>query len=795
MENAVVFSAGSTGSLNLNGNSVVIASLASNATTLGAPIVQNANATPATLTVDNAANASGTFAGTISDGAVPSGSGGALSLIKTGSGMLNLAGSDGYTGGTTIVTGTLQLGNSAALGAATNSSLVFAANSTGVLALNGNSISLTDLNTNAAVGTPVIQSGSSTAGTDILTVTTANSDTFGGVLQDGGQGRLLGLTMSGSGTLTLTGNNTYSGPTVIGQGTLAVAGSSSSSGGLAFGAAAGSPSTGAMNLSANATFASLNVQTNSASANSLIIGSGSTLTINGPVSLGSNNGTSILVTGPALSGSGGVLTVNGNFSAGVANSISNSATFPSVDLSGLSGFNLTSTNAGFLRVGFGQNDIATMTLAASNTINVATISVGDSNGGNYVFFQSNLNLGTGSNVLQAGTINIANSKGGGSIQFASSASGSVAISGPNGVGVANINIVNANNATFQGGTGTNALLLAGHEATVNAGTVSIGNVAGASAAAGPISAAVTFDTGTFNASAILMAQDSSGASTNTILGSFTLGTSPASSGVLNVSGSQFYLANNTNTVNVAYGTFTINGGTANLGCAITDPSSGTGNLSNTTLTLNGGLLNMNNNAIGGAGFSGNQTITNLNFESGTLENVSEINGGSGNANSVLVKTTTGTLILDGTNTYSGGTTVSDGTLILTNSEAIADGTSLTVGDSSAFTAPVVPSPAAFSAGRACGCPGAGTRRLGTFGHRHCDPCGIPQTASKMKKHRLIGKFWRPREPATGLACSIQRRATQSGSGNRAATADGDSLTLTDYFNSRRRIFRTAPTVS
>ena len=257
LENAVVFSAGSTGSLNLNGNSVVIASLASNPTTPGAPIVQNTNATPATLTVGNAANASGTFAGTISDGA----GGGALSLIKAGLGVLNLAGSDGYSGGTTIAAGTLQLGNSAALGTAANSALVFAANSTGVLALNGNSITLTDLSTNAAVGTPVIQSGSSTAGTDILTVTTANSDTFGGVLQDGGQGRLLGLTMSGSGTLTLTGNNTYSGPTVIGQGTLAVAGSSSSSGGLAFGAAAGSPSTGAMNLSANATFASLNVQT------------------------------------------------------------------------------------------------------------------------------------------------------------------------------------------------------------------------------------------------------------------------------------------------------------------------------------------------------------------------------------------------------------------------------------------------------------------------------------------------------------------------------------------------------
>ncbi len=45
----------------------------------------------------------------------------------------------------------------------------------------------------------------------------------------------------------------------------------------------------------------------------------------------------------------------------------------------------------------------------------------------------------------------------------------------------------------------------------------------------------------------------------------------------------------------------------------------------------------------------------------------------------LTKVDSGTLILSGTDSYTGGTTVSEGTLILTNNEAIADGTSLTVG--------------------------------------------------------------------------------------------------------------------
>ena len=80
---------------------MTISSLNSNATP-GSPVVQNANANPATLTVGNSANASSAFAGVIQDG-----SGGALSLTKAGTGTATLSGVNTYTGATVVNAGTL----------------------------------------------------------------------------------------------------------------------------------------------------------------------------------------------------------------------------------------------------------------------------------------------------------------------------------------------------------------------------------------------------------------------------------------------------------------------------------------------------------------------------------------------------------------------------------------------------------------------------------------------------------------------------------------------------------------
>ena len=64
---------------------------------------------------------------------------------------------------------------------------------------------------------------SSGAGTATLSVSQSADTTFGGAIQNGSQ-KLLALTKTGTGELTLTGSNTYAGPTTIGQGELDVDG-------------------------------------------------------------------------------------------------------------------------------------------------------------------------------------------------------------------------------------------------------------------------------------------------------------------------------------------------------------------------------------------------------------------------------------------------------------------------------------------------------------------------------------------------------------------------------------------
>jgi outer membrane autotransporter protein len=120
----------------------------------------------ATLTFDRSDML--TFAGVIS---------GSGALTQIGSGTLVLTGANTYTGGTTISSGTLQIGNGGAIGSIT-----------GNVADNGT-----------------------------LAFDRSDTSTFAGVISRSG-----GLTQSGSGTLILTGANTYTGGTTIGAGTLQI---------------------------------------------------------------------------------------------------------------------------------------------------------------------------------------------------------------------------------------------------------------------------------------------------------------------------------------------------------------------------------------------------------------------------------------------------------------------------------------------------------------------------------------------------------------------------------------------
>jgi autotransporter-associated beta strand protein len=98
-------------------------------------------------------------------------------LTKTGTGALTLTGANGYSGGTTIGAGTLQIGDGGTTG--------------GILG---------DVTDNAS-----------------LVFNRSDHVTFGGVISGSGA-----FTKFGAGTLVLTGANTYTGGTTIGAGTLRV---------------------------------------------------------------------------------------------------------------------------------------------------------------------------------------------------------------------------------------------------------------------------------------------------------------------------------------------------------------------------------------------------------------------------------------------------------------------------------------------------------------------------------------------------------------------------------------------
>jgi autotransporter-associated beta strand protein len=80
----------------------------------------------------------------------------------------------------------------------------------------------------------------------------------------------------------------------------------------------------------------------------------------------------------------------------------------------------------------------------------------------------------------------------------------------------------------------------------------------------------------------------------------------------------------------------------------------------------------------------------------------------------LLKEGPGTLVLAGTNSYSGDTLVAGGTLIAANVEALADGANITVGDAAAFAAADAPSAASAAAALRSVAAGLPTEPLGAI---------------------------------------------------------------------------------
>lgn len=250
------------------------------------------SSTSRTITLGN--DATHSFQGIIS------GSNSSLTISATGTGTLSLTGTNTYNGGTTINSGTLALGSSGNVLA-----------NTGSVNVNGGILSCSTFS--ETIGALTLTSGSitGTSGTLTPSSTTASAGTISKII--GGTGT---FTKNNSGTVTLSGANTYSGGTTINSGilqlgatnVLANAGQIILSGGtLRTGASTGfSETVGTLELTASSTIALGTGNHTLTFANSSAVSwtAGQTLTITGWTGTAGSSGTA----GKIVVGTGGLTT-------------------------------------------------------------------------------------------------------------------------------------------------------------------------------------------------------------------------------------------------------------------------------------------------------------------------------------------------------------------------------------------------------------------------------------------------------------------------------------------------------
>ncbi|MEZ0267187.1 MAG: autotransporter-associated beta strand repeat-containing protein, partial [Phycisphaerae bacterium] len=611
-----------------------------------------------------------------------------LTKVGTGAGALILAGNNTFGGATkslTIAGGTVQISADNNLGDA-NNSVVFNGSSTTVVAA---LVTSADLTLNRPLTLGGINPGiGATAGATLTYAGTATGTA--------------GLSKVGAGTLIFSNPVGYTGQTNVNAGTLSLLATDTLPATAAVRIGSASTTVGTLNVAADTTLGELTVVSNDAvNDNVLAIAAGKTLTVNGRVIVGQSGGFS--TTRLATTG-GGNLTVNHTAPAGVFLVGGNTGTTTGngnnarADLSGLANFELNlNTTDGILRVNNPSSlntsgALATLILAnTSNALTGKTLAVGDSQQNNTGGTQVNtLSLGAGTNTLKFDAVNIGT--GGrdlGRINFASP-TGSVTVRATDGVARAAFNMASVGGSTGVNGEG-NTFDVAGHTADLLLDAVLIGQQNRGM----PSKNTFAFNQGTLDMTSLNMSRRSANAGTGvgpfttdstmtlgggtvTVQNEITMATLSGATvadtkvaALLDITGGNvtvktagataITLATSTITAagNEAKGTLRITG-TANVevqGDVIKGASTGN---ALAILELDGGTLDMTGKRIGGSAAANN--LTTVTLASGTIKNVGGFNNGA-----PFVKTTAGTLIVDGTNTYAGPTTVSAGTLRVNSS--------------------------------------------------------------------------------------------------------------------------------
>ena len=327
--------------------------------------------------------------------------------------------------------------------------------------------------------------------------------------------------------------------------------------------------------------------------------------------------------------------LNGDNATPVTNfSVGYGSTSTGAVLSGL--VNLAGHNSDLLitTLGIGGNSAATTT-AKSGTFTFDT--------GTLVATTVWLGARTGTTQVSGnitGTLNLMASGGTGSATFTTLNMGT-----------------NSSSAASTNGTSVATLTIGGGTVNVTGvmtlGNNSIGNSTPVAQTAAPVQATTNISGGAVTIGTLNMNVNSSA---NTGTGNTSLATLNISGGTVAVT--TLSLANTSNAAATATSVLSLTGGTLTLGADLGySKSAGT---VNSTLTLNGGTLDLAGFAVGTSLLRVGSGTGALNLRSGTLKNVLEINGGAG-----FEKTAgsgTNTLVIDGTNDFSGVFTITSGTV-------------------------------------------------------------------------------------------------------------------------------------
>ncbi|NBY42282.1 MAG: hypothetical protein EBQ49_03075, partial [Verrucomicrobia bacterium] len=612
-------------------------------------------------------------------------------IFNPGGRIIYLTGNNTYTGTTTLSSGTLNVGNGSASGQL----------GTGAVTLN--------------------------TGSELI-LTRSSDSTIYGPVSGGGK-----LTLGGSGKVTLDSNSSIN-----------------ITNDLKVGTSAGSAVHASLDLSAaSASVGKFTVQTdatsNPSSFNNIVIGSGKNLNVSGLVTIGLDNGSNP-TTNLTISGDGslniGTLASPTNADVKIgANITSSRINYVNWDMSALA--NLTMyLGTGTFNIGADVNGTGTpggtgsgdtVKLATTSTI-VGTTLLMDAVTSSRTF---TLSLGSGVNTINVDTLTVsgANTRATSNINF-NSGTGSLIVRSKSG-GRAALNIQSATNST--GSNQIGSIDLSGHSADLFLGTVTVGSrVSLIGSGSGFGSGYLAFDTGTFDASTLNIANKShNGSATGNLSGktlssfvsgnliglvsfgggTVTLGTvDVARHGASNVGGTVQglieFLGSNTSSIgavtlatasssvvsgtsaataylNVADGAVTV-ASISGASAANNTVATANVNLSGGTLTLGGNITRtgasgtgtsaFNFNLSGGildmGGFSiGSSTSPiTFNWTKGTLKNVSGLNGTAG------ITVNTGDqftpVYLAGTNTFTSTITIKDSVLQLDSNTALAAGSKI-----------------------------------------------------------------------------------------------------------------------